>query len=113
MATTNDTTYQYNLSGRWFDVESDANLDRFIAAFLARPEFLRDGISTHDEAIAAMARGKALKHGDEWYMEIRQKPAPRPAVEMVRASCGHSVPRLQIMNASSGTACPRCYDRMS
>jgi hypothetical protein len=31
----------------------------------------------------------------------------------VRCSCGHNVPRAQVMNASLGTACPRCYDRLS
>ena len=39
--------------------------------------------------------------------------APRPAVEMVRCSCGHSVPAVQVMRASLGSACPDCYDRMS
>jgi hypothetical protein len=31
----------------------------------------------------------------------------------VRCSCGHSVPKIQVMNASNGTSCPDCYDRMS
>ena len=31
----------------------------------------------------------------------------------VRCACGHTVPRGQVMNASLGTACPECYDRMS
>lgn len=34
-------------------------------------------------------------------------------VEMVHCACGHSVPRSQVMNASHGTSCPDCYDRMS
>lgn len=107
-------TYQYNLSGRWFDVEDEAELDRYLNAYLTRAPYGTEvKFATRDEAIAAMARGKALKHGDEWYMEIRQKPEPRPAPETVRADCGHSVTRMQLMNASSGTACPRCYDRMS
>ena len=40
------------------------------------------------------------------------QPAPvsRP---MVTADCGHSVSRNLLMNASTGTACPDCYDRMS
>lgn len=32
---------------------------------------------------------------------------------MVLCSCGHEVPSSQVMNASRGTACPDCYDRMS
>jgi hypothetical protein len=42
----------------------------------------------------------------------RQPPAPAPAPEMVRASCGHTVPRTVVMSASLGTACPDCYDRL-
>jgi len=42
---------------------------------------------------------------------IVQKPAV--AVEMVKCSCGHSVPRGQVMSASMGSSCPDCYDRMS
>lgn len=32
---------------------------------------------------------------------------------MVKCSCGHTVPSVQVMNASNGTSCPDCYDRMS
>jgi len=34
-------------------------------------------------------------------------------VEMVRCSCGHTVPRDEVMNASLGSSCPDCYDRLS
>lgn len=34
-------------------------------------------------------------------------------VQTVCCSCGHSVPRAQVISASNGTACPDCYDRMS
>jgi len=37
----------------------------------------------------------------------------RPTAELVRCSCGHKVPRAQVMWASLGTACEDCYDRMS
>lgn len=44
--------------------------------------------------------------------EARQRrQSARP--EMVRCSCGHTVPRSQVMQASRGTACPDCYDRLS
>ena len=36
-----------------------------------------------------------------------------PPVVMVQCDCGHSVPHGQRMNASMGTSCPDCYDRMS
>lgn len=44
---------------------------------------------------------------------IRRKRQPKPQPALVRCNCGHSVPASQVMNASMGTACPDCYDRMS
>jgi hypothetical protein len=38
------------------------------------------------------------------------QPSPKATV---KCSCGHTVPRTWVMNASLGTACPDCYDRMS
>ncbi|MBK8188913.1 MAG: hypothetical protein IPK79_00500 [Vampirovibrionales bacterium] len=49
---------------------------------------------------------------DHGYGVIRRKRTPQP-VKLVRCSCGHSVPAAQVMNASLGTSCPDCYDRMS
>ena len=39
--------------------------------------------------------------------------AEAPAPELVKCVCGHRVPRSLVMNASMGTSCPDCYDRMS
>lgn len=33
--------------------------------------------------------------------------------EIVLCDCGHTVEKILRMNASSGTCCPDCYDRMS
>lgn len=44
---------------------------------------------------------------------IRRKRTPKPAPVLVRCDCGHSVERALVMNASLGTSCPDCYDRMS
>ncbi len=48
-------------------------------------------------------------HGMEKIRAIRQPEQP----ELVKCSCGHSVPRALVMSASMGTSCPDCYDRMS
>ena len=40
----------------------------------------------------------------------RSRPA---SVREIRANCGHLIPANLLMNASMGTACPDCYDRMS
>jgi len=44
---------------------------------------------------------------------IRIRPAPRPQPIMVKCSCGHTISKTSVMNASMGSSCPDCYDRMS
>ena len=34
-------------------------------------------------------------------------------LEMVRCDCGHVIPAGVVMNTSTGTSCPDCYDRRS
>ena len=79
---------------------------------LTYAEFLADewAAMTREERCRQVIDAAYLKH-----LRILAK-ARRPArktVELVRCGCGHSVPRIQVMNASTGTSCPRCYDRMS
>lgn len=45
--------------------------------------------------------------------ERTAQPQAVTTVEMVRCDCGHTVARGLAMNASRGTSCPACYDRMS
>ena len=74
---------------------------------------------TREQVIATLESGKALKWGkspnfyyDHSYALIgRRRDAP--AVEMQACDCGHTIPRALVMNASMGTSCPDCYDRMS
>lgn len=49
-------------------------------------------------------------HGMEKIRAIRHET---PKSDLVRCSCGHTVPRSQVMGASMGSSCPNCYDRMS
>jgi hypothetical protein len=39
--------------------------------------------------------------------------ACRARIPMVKCSCGHTIPKDQVMSASMGSSCPDCYDRMS
>ena len=75
---------------------------------------------TEAEIIAALESGAAIPWRDSpnYYYDhgtgyIRRKRSPRPSVQLVRCDCGHSVEPLLVMNASLGTSCPDCYDRMS
>jgi len=111
--------YQYQLSnGMWTD--AGEKLERLIDNALKTEEWLaprqnRQPMTTREDVIAAMDSGKTITIGSDWYDKIRAKPTPLPPVqvEMVKCSCGHTVPRTSVMNASLGTSCPECYDRMS
>lgn len=108
---------QYQLSnGMWVDCEERTD------EFLTRCE--QNNSMTRDEVVAALLTGRTLRNDpQDWYMNCRsgrayeeamtRRQAAQKPVEMVRCSCGHTVPRSQVMSASTGTACPECYDRMS
>jgi len=79
---------------------------------------------TRDEVLAALSAGKSLRNdAADWYSNCRdletveyirtERQAKQPPIEMVKCSCGHTVPRGSVMSASLGTSCPDCYDRMS
>ena len=74
----------------------------------------RDGI-TVEECRGLLDAGKKLHYDDDWYANLRNEPTrrPRPAVKIVRADCGYTVPEADVMSSSRGTSCSRCYDRMS
>jgi len=100
---------QYQLSnGMWVDCED--RTEEFLVCCEEQSGLDRAAL------LAELQAGKTVRnHRDDWYSKCRAKPAPRPApvVEMVKCSCGHSVPRGLVMSASLGTSCPDCYDRMS
>lgn len=111
---------QYQLSnGRWVEAEGDrvelliGQAVEYSAGFHAlRPEtpaLDRDGV------LSALDAGKSVKTGTDWYSEIRlrREPVASPPVDLVRCSCGHSVPSVSVLRASRGSACPDCYDRLS
>lgn len=70
------------------------------------------------EALAdaeAWVRGKWEARRAAQAAQVTAAPAParRAPVATVIADCGHEIPRSWLMDASMGTACPDCYDRMS
>jgi len=74
---------------------------------------------TQPEIIALLESGKSVRwcqssnyYYDHSYGVIGRKRTA-PPVELVSCDCGHSVPTGQRMNASLGTSCPDCYDKMS
>ncbi len=108
---------QYQLSnGNWVDCAERTD------EFLGMCE--RATGRSRAEVLADMAAGREVRNDHEdWYSNCRsgsvyeariaaRRAAQKPA-ELVQCSCGHTVPRSQVMSASLGTACPECYDRMS
>lgn len=124
---------QYQLSnGSW--VDCNERTDEFLALCQkfngidtdgnVVPRFMAVRDLTRDEAINALLSGKTLRnHSEDWYSVCRcgaayeskmeRLRAAQEPVEMVKCSCGHTVPRTMVMSASLGTSCPDCYDRMS
>ena len=49
----------------------------------------------------------------QWKESGKQPPKTTIKPEMVKCDCGHTIPKKSVMNASSGTSCPDCYDSMS
>lgn len=106
-------------NGSWINVETD-QVDGYLDAVLGReswfaPRVNREPMSTREQVLDFLASGKSIYFGDDWYSEIRVKPAPRQPKQVieVQCDCGHTVAKNLVMNASLGTSCPDCYDRMS
>ena len=115
---------QYQLSnGNWVDCKG--RTDEFITRCAKnngpdadgniQPRFRAMRDLTAEEVVTALLAGKVLRNaGEDWYCVCRMEPAPRTAsvVELVTCSCGHTIPRGSVMNASLGTSCPDCYDSL-
>lgn len=97
---------QYKLSnGDW--VDCDDRTSEFLAACVRN-----SGVENEAEAIAKLMAGETLRNWpDDWNSVCRVKPVAKPAVEteMIECDCGHTIDKLSVMNASSGTSCPDCY----
>lgn len=65
--------------------------------------------------IEKLEKGETVSYGTDWCKELRLTPQPKimKQPEMVKCSCGHTVPKLLVMSASMGSSCPDCYDSMS
>lgn len=119
---------QYQLSnGSWANGQDrfEHFIQRAIDENKRRNEFDADKfpVQTREEIIAQLESGATIAIGTDWYSEIRsgsaneakmeKRRAAQNPVEMVKCSCGHTVPKGSVMMASRGTSCPDCYDKMS
>ncbi len=74
---------------------------------------------SREEIVTLLEDGRAVRwcqspnyYYDHSYGKLGRRRGAAP-VTMVQCDCGHSVPQGQRMNASLGSSCPDCYDRMS
>ena len=114
---------QYS-NGTWAEVEPERvnefldkvlQYEKHLSTFVDIDALGRELCLTVDAIVAYLETDKKLSWADEWYAQIRKTPAqsPKPIDELVKCSCGHTIPKSHVMNASMGTSCPECYDRMS
>jgi len=119
---------QYQMSnGSWTDCQDrfEYFMEKAIAENARKHEFNADKfpLLSREEIIAELEAGTEVRFGTDWNQEIRSavayeakmerlRAAQKP-VEMVKCSCGHTVPKGSVMSASMGSSCPDCYDRMS
>ena len=118
------TNYQKLYSnGTWYDIDQDQvdeNLEQILKyeqhlkTFVGTDALGRELLSTIDEITEYLNMGKPLDYDSDWYNQIRKTPTPiAQNVETVKCTCGHTVLKKSVMNASLGTSCPECYDMMS
>ena len=105
-----------NLCSKFTRVDDNGNLCK------RREETTRNASISECEKL--LSDGFELRNdASDWYSKCRchdaqkriydEKIKNRPVVEMVKCSCGHTVPKNSVMSASLGSSCPDCYDRMS
>lgn len=116
---------QYQLSnGSWVDCKE--RTDEFFARILANTQRTKTGfrLMSDTEVRETLSAGEELRNDPEdWYSVCRDgeaverilaaRRAAAPPVRPVKCTCGHTVRAESVMNASLGSSCPDCYDRMS
>ena len=118
--------FQRKLSnGSWHDETKQARIDMFVNLAVEMETWLapleKREPRTAQDTLDALAEGKEIKYGTDWYNEIRdadarkRRPARKPDYPDGRGlDCGCTVFYAQgVMNASMGSSCANCYDRMS
>ena len=104
---------QYRAQQYWFPASGRE------AYFLAKAVAYAGEASTQEQIIAQLRTGVVVRTGTDWDDQIRSLAAllvaqtPAPPEARKKCDCGHTIPVQSVMNASLGSACPACYDRMS
>ena len=109
-------------NGMWTDED---RVDEFIARAVKRDAEIAGYVDGREpkaeqEIRDILATGKALPYGQDWYAKIRGKVQRKPKRRRLdypngrKLDCGCTVYyQGGVMNASMGSSCEGCYDRMS
>lgn len=121
-------------NGSYVDVSPEYQINLLNAAIAfdqKYPDTYRGklGLASVEDAIKYLEQGRELRFGSDWYNQIRDNEAHERQLAAARTKrdndpnysdtgwkldCGCVVHwRSHIMNASMGTSCTDCYDRMS
>ena len=105
-------TSQFTGEYIWFDVPAEKTED-YLNGVIGDRKLLLEALSA-----GKLARYKLPGTAHDWFDKLRDadaviEPKIQKKPELVRCSCGHSVSKINVMNASLGSSCPDCYDRMS
>lgn len=118
-------------NGSWINEDREGYFLDLAIKFdsLLAPRLNCQPMTTHQEILDYLAAGKTVTYSGDWYANLRDGDAHAKLVELDRQKrnsdpnyssrgwvldCGHTVNyRSYIMNASRGTTCTDCYDRMS
>ena len=94
---------------------TDAELEGAIRGAMAMHNLTREQVIEKLDSGCKVPWCKSPNHYyDHSFGQLKRKDdAPWRPVALVHCDCGHDVPASERMNASLGTSCPDCYDRMS
>ena len=97
------TREQYALAAAQLHVEEQPDDQIMLVTGCPRPP----------EASLARCLQTALAKLRQAGIQAERRARPKPEIRYVHCDCGHDVPEGQVMNASLGTSCFSCYDRLS
>ena len=112
-------------NGSWRDEDEPERIAMFVGLAVAVEQWLapkqKREPRTEQDIRETLATGEIIKTGTDWYDRLRDadalpKPKPRkndyPSGRVL--DCGCTVyNQIEVMNASMGSSCADCYDRMS
>lgn len=112
-------------NGSWRDETKSERIATFVRLAVEVEQWLAPAQKrepqTEQGIYDALAAGETITHGTDWYDRLRDadaQPEPKPRKNDYPGGrvldCGCTIyNKIDVMNASQGSSCENCYDRMS